>query len=117
LTPSDRSKAPASKTHVFPGVTLEALASLRDQAGGNGGGNYALKLDPNSAAGLLTTHTPMGDVVVRFSHNSERNELTLTIVKKPMLLPTAAIITGTSQVLRHAANQATRPAAKSVGND
>ncbi len=108
-----RSTASASKTHVFPGVTRQALTSLQNQAGGN----YALELDPDGAGGLLTTRTGMGDVVVRFSHDSERAELTLTIVKKPMLLPAAMILEGTSQALRKAAGQASAPAAKSAGGD
>jgi hypothetical protein len=91
-----------SKTHVFPSVSLQTLISLRDQPGGN----YALQFDPGGFRGLLTIHTPMGDVVVRFSHDNERAELALTIVKKPMLLPTAVIFEQTSQVLRNAASQA-----------
>jgi hypothetical protein len=111
--------AATSKTHVFPGVTLQALTSLRDQAAlpGQAGGNYALQLDPDGVGGLLTTHTGMGDVVVRFSHNDERAELTVTIVKKPMFLPAAAIFAGTSQVLRNAASQASPPDAKSGSGD
>jgi hypothetical protein len=93
---------PASKTHVFSGVTLQALTALRDQPGGD----YGLVFDPQGFGGMLTIHTPMGDVVVRFNHDDERAELTLTIVKKPMLLPTSVIFNQTSQVLRHAANLA-----------
>jgi hypothetical protein len=109
MSPFDPSTASASKTHIFPGVTLQALERLRDQAGGN----YALKLDPDGVGGLLTTHTPMGDVVLRFDHDSERDELKVTIVKKPMLLPAAVIVTETSQVLRHAAGLADSPASDS----
>jgi hypothetical protein len=92
----------ASKTHVFSGVPFEALLRLRSQAGGN----YLLESDPDGVGGLLTIHTPMGDVVLRFSHNSERAELTLTVVKKPLVVPTAVIFDQTAQVLRQAADQA-----------
>jgi hypothetical protein len=108
--------ASTSKTHVFSGVTLDALKGLRGQAGGK---NYSLELDPDGVGGLFTMRAGMSDVVVRFSHNNERSELTLTIVKKPMLLPAAMIWAGTSQVLRLAADQASASAAKpkSVGVD
>lgn len=107
-----------AKTHVFQGVTLQALMSLRNQTGGSAEGTFALQLDPDGVGGLLTTHTPMGDVVVRFSHNSERAELTLTIVKKPMFVPTSLILAQTAQVLRRAAEQASSPgAAQSVSGD
>jgi hypothetical protein len=102
-----------SKTHVFSGVPLQALLSLRRQAGGN----YALASDPDGVGGLLTIHTPMGEVVLRFSHDNERAELTLTVVKKPMLVPTAVIFEQTSQVLLRAASETgPQAAAKPVGD-
>jgi hypothetical protein len=98
----------SSKTHVFPGVTLQALASLRDQPAtpGQGGANYSLKLDPDGTGGLFTVNIGIGDVVLRFDHNAERAELTMSIVKKPMLVPSSAIFSQASQVLREAANRA-----------
>jgi hypothetical protein len=108
------STSPASKTHVFPGITQHTLENLRKQSDGN----YLLQLDPDGAGGLLTTPTGMGDVVVRFDHNVERAELTVTIVKKPMLLSTAVILTETSEALRRAAGPTKSPAtAKPVGGD
>ena len=110
----------ASKTHVFPGVTLQALASLRDQASGQGqgGANYSFKLDPDGAGGLFTAHIGIGDVVLRFTHDAERSELTMTIVKKPMLVPTAAILAQTSQVLRDVVSRTNLPsAAKPASGD
>jgi hypothetical protein len=107
-------KPSASKTHVFPGVALETVISLRDQAPGN----YKLDLDPDGLGGLLTISTPMGDVVLRLRHNGATSELTLTIVKKPMLLPKATILSTISEVLREAAAK-TSPAAAAgaVGSD
>jgi hypothetical protein len=98
-----------SKTHVFPGVTLDALKSLQGQGGGK---SYSLKLDPDGVGGLFTMRAGISDVVVRFSYNIERAELTLTIMKKPILLPAAMIWAGTSQVLRLAADQASASTAK-----
>ena len=117
--PPSRSAGPAEKTHVFSGVTLEALLSLRDQSGlaSQAGGNYAVELDPDGVGGLFKIDIGMGDVVVRFSHNSEHAELTLTIVKKPIFLPAAAIWAGTSQVLRNASGRSGLPIAKSTGGD
>jgi hypothetical protein len=96
-----------SKTHVFPGVALQTVISLRDQPQGN----YKLDLDPDGLGGLLTIATPMGDVVLRLRHNSANSELTLTVVKKPMLLPTATILNTIAQVLREAAAQSGSTAA------
>lgn len=117
--PPSQSTASTAKTRVFPGVTLAALMSLNDQSsiGGETGGGYKLALDADGVGGLLTLNVGVGDVIVRFSHNSDRNELTVTIVKKPMLLPTAAIWAGTSQVLRQAAERASSSASKPVGGD
>jgi hypothetical protein len=100
--PPKPARASTSKTHIFPGVTLKALEKLREQAGGS----YALKLDPVGVGGLLTTGTTMGDVVLRFDLDSERAELKVVIVKKPMLMPTPVILAETSHVLRLAAEQA-----------
>ncbi len=100
------STSSSSKTHVFSGVTLQSLLNLQNQAGvaGQTGGNYSLQFDPDRTGGVLSMNPGVGDVVVRFSHDSARSELTLTIVKKPMLLPTAVIWAGASQVLRQAAD-------------
>jgi hypothetical protein len=92
---------------------LHTLQSLQ----GKPGGDYRVALDPDGVSGLLTIDVGMGDVVVRFSHNSERAELTLTIVKKPMLVPASMIWAGTSQVLRRAAEQECKSDPESVDGD
>jgi hypothetical protein len=79
--------------------------------------SHALELDPDGAGGLITTHSPMGDVIVHFSYNEELAELTLTIVKKPMLVPARMIVEGTSQVLRKVAAQAAPPAPRPAGGN
>jgi hypothetical protein len=94
--------APNSKPHVFTRVTLQALNTLRSQAGGN----FGLELDPDGVGGLITIQTGMGEVVLRFSHNNERAELALTILKKPAKLPTMMILAETSELLRRAAKSA-----------
>jgi hypothetical protein len=93
----------SSNTHVYPGITLETVNSLRGQAGG---GNLTLNLDPDGTGGLLTIPVPVGDVVLRFDHNKERSELTLTIVKKPIFLSAALIFQQASHILNQAASHA-----------
>jgi hypothetical protein len=101
-----------AQSHVFSPVTLQALTGLQ----GEPGGNYTVQLDPDGVGGLFTMNPGMGDVVLRFSYNNERAELTLTILKKPMLLPAAMIWAVASDVLRRAGQP--RPAAsKPVGGD
>jgi hypothetical protein len=100
---SPRSAGSAAKKHVFSGVTLQTIMSLQGQGGD--GGTYKLQLDPGNTSGMLTIDAGIGDVVLRFSHDNERAELTLSIVKKPMLVPSGTILSVATQVLRNAASQ------------
>ena len=111
MTPSDPSSS--SKTHVFPGVTLQTLESMQSKPGGS----YKLALDPEGFRGSLTLDVGVGEVVVRFSHDSARNELTLTLVKKPIFVPASMIWTGAEQMLRQAGEQPSAPSARSVDGD
>ena len=85
-----------SKKHVFSSVTLEVLERLREQDDGN----YQLALDPGRIGGTLTKHTGLGDVVLRFDHDNERAEMTVTIVNKPMLVPVPLLLAEMSLALR-----------------
>ena len=87
-----------SKTHIFSGVTMEVLNRMREEDSGD----YTLELDPHRIAGTVNKPTPLGHVVVRFDHDNQRSEMTVTILKKPMLLPTAVLWAGVSHALRRA---------------
>ena len=87
-----------SAKHVFNGVTPEVLGRLQ----GEDNGSYALELDPGRVSGTLKRRSGMGDVVVRFNHDSARAEMTVEIVKKPMLLPTPVLLAEMSLALRRA---------------
>ncbi len=69
---------------------------------GEDDGSYALPLDPDRIGGTLTKRTGMGEVVVRFDHDNARAEMTVTILKKPMMLPTPLLLAEFSLALRRA---------------
>lgn len=87
-----------SKRHAFSGVTSELLGRLQQFDDGG----YELQLDRDRIGGTLTRHTGLGDVVVRFDHDRERAEMTVTILKKPMLMPTPLLLAEMSLALRRA---------------
>jgi len=85
-------------THVFSGVTLQVLDRLR----GEDDGSYVLELNPDRTGGTLTRRSGMGDVVVRFVHDNARAQMAVTIMKKPMLVPTPLLLAEMSAALRRA---------------
>ena len=85
-----------SRTQVFSGITIAGLSRLREEDSDD----YDLDLDPGRVGGTVNKSTPFGDVVVRFDHDSQRAEMTVTIVKKPALLPSALLWAGVSRALR-----------------
>jgi hypothetical protein len=87
-----------SKTRVFPGVTFALLSRMREEDGDD----YALAVDPGRIGGTVHKPTPLGEVVVRFEHDDQRAEMTVTIVSKPALLPAAVLWAGVSHALRRA---------------
>lgn len=91
-----------SRTHIFSGVSLELLRRMHE----DDSADYALKLDPDRKGGTVNKPTPLGDVVVRFEHDMLRADMTVTILKKPMLLPAAVLWAGVSHALRRASGQA-----------
>jgi hypothetical protein len=46
-------------------------------------------IDPDQSGGTVRRPTPLGEVAVRFTHDRVREEMTVTIVSKPKLLPEA----------------------------
>lgn len=90
---------------MFSGVTVAALVRMHDA----GSSEYALDLDPDRRGGAVRRPTPLGDVVVRFTHDRERAEMHVTIVSKPRLLPAAVLWAGVAMALRQAADPPARP--------
>ena len=87
-----------SRKHIFAGVTSETLGRLPQWDDGS----FELQLDRDRIGGTLTRRTGLGEVVVRFNHDNERAEMTVTIVKKPMLMPTPLLLAEMSLALRRA---------------
>ena len=56
----------------------------------------AAPLHPVSTA---TSQTPLGECVIEFAHDPAKAELTLTLVKKPWLLPEGLLWNGFSETL------------------
>jgi hypothetical protein len=85
---------PSSRT--FSGVTVEILNRMKEF----GRAQYGIVYDPPE--GLLSTatsQTPLGECVIEFAHDPEKAELTLTLVKKPWLLPEGLLWNGFSETL------------------
>jgi hypothetical protein len=89
-----------SRTHVFHGITLAALIRMH----ADGGGDHVVELDPDQSGGTVRRPTPLGEVAVRFLHDRAREEMTVTIVSKPKLLPAAVLWAGVARALQHAAS-------------
>lgn len=85
-----------SKTRVFTGVTFERLSRMQEEDRGD----YALALEPGRIGGTVHKPTPLGVVVVRFAHDIQRAEMTVTILKKPVLVPAEVVWVGVSRALR-----------------
>lgn len=73
-----------SNSRTFPGVTVETLSRIK----GLGLTEYGVTYDPpDGPSSTASSQTPFGECVVQFVHDSARAELTLTIIKKPSLVP------------------------------
>ena len=96
-----------STTYLFSGITIEVLNRMREEDSAD----YVLKLDstPDRIGGTVRKPTPFGDVTVRFDHDSQRAEMTVTILKKPMLLPAAVLWAGLTHALRCASGDSASP--------
>jgi hypothetical protein len=83
-------------TRKFSSVSAEMVVRMKE----HGRSQYGVVFDPpegpNSTA---TSQTPLGECVIEFAHDSERAELTLTIVKKPWLLPEGLLWNGFVETL------------------
>jgi hypothetical protein len=80
---------PTSRT--FPGVSGEVAARMKEY----GRSQYGIVFDPPEGLNSTATgQTPFGECVIAFAHDSAREELTLTLVKKPWLLPETLLWNG-----------------------
>jgi hypothetical protein len=57
--------------------------------------NYNIVFDPPAGpTSIATSQTPLGECVIEFVHDPAKAELTLTLVKKPWLLPEGVLWSG-----------------------
>jgi hypothetical protein len=78
-------------SRIFPGVTPEILSRMKEL----GRTEYGIIYDPpDGPVGAATSQTPLGECVIEFAHDAAAAELTLTLVKKPWLLPEGVLWSG-----------------------
>jgi hypothetical protein len=75
-----------SNMRVFRHVTPEVLSRL----GAGKEDSYVADMEPGASGGRITIRTPLGEVVIRVDYQAEREEMTVTILKKPTFLPAVA---------------------------
>jgi hypothetical protein len=85
-----------SDSRTFPGVTPEILSRMKEL----GRAEYGIVYDPpDCPVGTATSQTPLGECVIQFAHDAAAAELTLTLVKKPWLLPEGVLWSGFTATL------------------
>jgi len=78
-------------SRIFSDVTEEFLSRIKEI----GRTEYSVIFDPpKGPRSTATSQTPLGECVVEFVHDSARAELTLTIVRKPWLVPESLLWNG-----------------------
>ena len=83
-------------TRTFSGVTPEILHLMKEF----GRAEYNIVYDPpEGPVSTATSQTPLGECVVEFAHDPAKAELTLTLLKKPWLLPEGLLWSGFSETL------------------
>jgi len=87
-----------SDSRAFPGVTPAILGRMKEL----GRAEYGIVYDPpDGPVGTATSQTPLGECVIEFAHDAAKSELTLTLVKKPWLLPEDVLWSGFIATLDH----------------
>jgi hypothetical protein len=85
-----------STTRTFSGVTSEVVSRMKELARAN----YSIVFDPpDGPTSIATSQTPLGECVIEFVHDPAKAELTLTLVKKPWLLPESMLWSGFTETL------------------
>jgi len=80
-----------STSRTFPGVTSEILSRMKEL----GRAEYHIIYDPaEGPVSTATSQTPLGECVIEFAHDPAKAELTLTLVRKPWLLPESLLWDG-----------------------
>jgi hypothetical protein len=83
-------------TRTFSGVTSEILSRMKEF----GRAEYGIVYDPpEGSISTATSQTPLGECVIEFVHDPAAAELTLTLVKKPWLLPEGLLWSGFENTL------------------
>jgi hypothetical protein len=92
---------PSSRT--FSGVTVEILTRMKEF----GRAQYNIVYDPpEGPLSTATSQTPLGECIIEFAHDAGKAELTLTLVKKPWLLPEGLLWNGFSETLERCRKEA-----------
>jgi hypothetical protein len=91
-----------SNSRTFSDVTVEALIRIKAL----GRTEYSVVFDPpEGPCSTATSQTIFGECVVEFVHDRVRAELTLTIVKKPWLVPESILWGGFVATLKRCRGQ------------
>lgn len=95
---ANQEKATMASAKTFKGVTPEILHRLS----GDRAGDYRFALNPDGRTGTLSGKSSIGDLTIAFEHFPENAEVTVTVLKKPALAPTALIWAEFNYALRQA---------------
>ena len=91
-----------STTRTFSGVTAEVVSRMKEFARAN----YNIVFDPpDGSTSIATSQTPLGECVIEFVHDPVKAELTLTLVKKPWLLPESMLWNGFTETFERCRNE------------
>ena len=92
-----------SSTRTFSGVTAAVVSRMKEFARAK----YDIVFDPpDGPTSTATSQTPLGECVIEFAHDPARAELTLTLVKKPWLLPEGLLWNGLVETLERCRSEA-----------
>ncbi len=87
-----------AESRTFASVTADHLDRLKQVARDRHGISFD---PPDGAKGVATGHSPFGDCIVHFVHDNAQAVLSLTLVRKPMLLPAGMMWSSFEAVLEH----------------
>ena len=85
---------------TFHNITPAVLERLG--AAGKRGGSYHLERSADGSRGTISGETPVGHLTLGFEYEAERATITVTIERKPLLVPAALVFATISTALREA---------------